>query len=335
MPNQHRRIPQELGKMGSIEKHIASGVRKATDTTVPAGGRQPPELRRREALRGAPKSCWRALRSKPEATADNSRQAACRVYAPRPEHASHESGRHRAQHTPERQPDKAVGGGSSTAPKAPLSAADPGECEGPRPPQPWRSPSAPYGCSRDACVQKPSGGIGDAWLSSSPSSSQRKRHPTATPPTRHADQLPRQAHGTHPRRHRVPVGPIISPLTDCCASGPPCAAMPPQHRMPTLLGVNFRNPVEWARAWRRSPRKQTSVHHEWHRFRPSRGERRGAPCGRSALRRRGRRPCTASKCGAGWPSQRPAPRRIRTLQVVRESLREYRKAAEWRMPCWT
>ncbi|EKF30490.1 hypothetical protein MOQ_005699 [Trypanosoma cruzi marinkellei] len=144
MTNQLCRIPREQGKIGSIEKHIASGMRKSAKATVPARNRQPsplwtpgpaeldraivaaphaersqrPKLRRRGALRRASKSCWCALRSKPEATDGNSRQAARRVYAPRP----------RA-----RQPHKAVDGESGTAPKALLSATDPDECEGPRP----------------------------------------------------------------------------------------------------------------------------------------------------------------------------------------------------------
>ncbi|PWU91881.1 hypothetical protein C4B63_41g165 [Trypanosoma cruzi] len=82
MPNQHRRIPQELGKMGSIEKHIASGMRKATDTTVPAGGRQPPPTQKHCAEHPKSAGARSAPNPRPRATTAGKRRAVCMRLAP-------------------------------------------------------------------------------------------------------------------------------------------------------------------------------------------------------------------------------------------------------------
>ncbi|PWV21505.1 hypothetical protein C3747_2g134 [Trypanosoma cruzi] len=81
----------------------------------------------------------------------------------------------------------------------------------------WRglAPSRPCG---EACLprlfdRRPNAGtVSRIWQRGViiPSSTRGKRHSTATPPTRHAGQLPRPAHvthpcRTHPRCHRVPV----------------------------------------------------------------------------------------------------------------------------------
>ncbi|KAF8300288.1 hypothetical protein TcYC6_0060890 [Trypanosoma cruzi] len=79
MSKQLCRIPQELGKMGSIEKHIASGMRKATDTTVPAGSRQPPPRRKQPATQAptqgsAARSTQKLLARAPLQTRGHGRQ---------------------------------------------------------------------------------------------------------------------------------------------------------------------------------------------------------------------------------------------------------------------
>ncbi|KAF5215966.1 hypothetical protein ECC02_011307 [Trypanosoma cruzi] len=147
--------------MDSTEKRVVLGMRRATKATVPAWNHQPSpfwtpwlaeldraiaaasdaegsqrlDLRRREALREASKSRRHTLRSELKSTDGNSRQVV------RPclrlsflEHASREIRWPNAQQTPEGQPPReAVGGESNTAPKAPPSATDPDECDGPHP----------------------------------------------------------------------------------------------------------------------------------------------------------------------------------------------------------
>ncbi|RNC51631.1 Tbingi protein, partial [Trypanosoma cruzi] len=147
--------------MDSTERCVVLEMRTATKATVPAWNHQPSpfwnpwlakfyraivtasdaegsqwlDLRRREALREASKSRWRTLRSIPEFTDDNSRQVVRPCVRPSfLEHSSHEIRWPNAQQTPEGQPPhEAVGGESNTAPKAPPSATDPDECDGPHP----------------------------------------------------------------------------------------------------------------------------------------------------------------------------------------------------------
>ncbi|KEG06971.1 Tbingi protein [Trypanosoma grayi] len=110
LTNSHCRLKRGMNRIDTIEKHIASGIRLATKAAVPEGNRRQspfwtPELadldkaiaskphaqstqrlkiRRRELLRAAATTRWRALCSNLEASNGNSWQIIKRVYAPRP-----------------------------------------------------------------------------------------------------------------------------------------------------------------------------------------------------------------------------------------------------------
>ncbi|KAF5215239.1 hypothetical protein ECC02_012083 [Trypanosoma cruzi] len=254
--------------MDSTERCVILGMRRATKATVPAWNHQPSpfwtpwlaeldraiatasdtegsqrlDLRRREALREASKSRWHTLRSELEGTDGNSRQVVRPCLRPSfLEHASREIRWPNAQQTPEGQPPhEAVGGKSNTAPKAPPSATDTDECDGPHPismAEPGRTlrllllgpAPGPDGIRGEALrhlgrvARRAVPWLFDSRLRAGAVPRNRRRgallllpNPERTasnrdpPPTCNAGQLPQQAHGTHfchthPGRHRVPV----------------------------------------------------------------------------------------------------------------------------------